>query len=29
MTAEYLWRMEQVLDIYERPYDFAFSGGLL
>lgn len=21
MTAEFLWRMEQVLDIYERPYD--------
>ena len=24
MTAEYLWRMEQVLDIYERPYDSRF-----
>ncbi len=24
MTAEYLWRMEQVLDIYERPYDPRF-----
>jgi hypothetical protein len=24
MTAEYLWRMEQVLDIYERPYDQRF-----
>lgn len=23
ITAEYLWRMEQVLDIYERPYDSA------
>ena len=21
MTAEYLWRMEKVLDLYERPYD--------
>jgi len=24
MTAEYLWRMEQVLDIYERPCDSQF-----
>ena len=24
ITAEYLWHMEQVLDIYERPYDLRF-----
>jgi len=24
MTADYLWHMEQVLDIYERPYDPRF-----
>jgi len=24
ITAEYLWRMEQVLDIYERPCDSQF-----
>jgi len=24
MTTEFLWRMEQVLDVYERPYDIHY-----